>query len=160
MPTWSAISRNESETDALGQMLAECFVPGLVVSLNGNLGAGKTRLVQAVSVGMGIEREEVTSPTFTLIQEYSGRIPLYHFDTYRLDDEDQFWELGIDEIFEREAVSLVEWGDRFVHSLPSDHLRIQIEIETPEQRKLLFESRGPLSEQVLKALQEKWLAEP
>lgn len=153
--SWTITSHNETETTSFGQVLAESFVPGLVVSLNGNLGAGKTRLVQAIAEQLGVDREEVTSPTFTLIQEYAGSIPVYHFDTYRLNDEDEFWELGIDEIFEREAVSLVEWGDRFSTSLPPDHLRIEIEILTPEQRLIRLESHGPLSDQVLESVCSK-----
>lgn len=88
----------EEATNFLGRQIAEVLQPGTIISLVGDLGAGKTRLVQAIAVGLDVPVEIVNSPTFTLVQEYPGRIPLRHCDTYRLRDPDEFLDLGLDEL--------------------------------------------------------------
>ena len=104
---------NEQDTERLGAALAEVLPPGTVVALIGTLGAGKTRLVQAVAAALGVPRGSVTSPTFVLVNEYrQGRLPVYHFDTYRLKDDDEFLDLGPDEYFESDGLTFVEWADR------------------------------------------------
>ena len=143
------VSHNESETEKLGIALGEVLEAGAVIALIGELGAGKTRLVQAVAVGMGVERNLVNSPTFILIQEYEGRLPLYHFDTYRLRDEDEFLELGADELLGAEGVCLIEWADRVVDVLPEDLLRIEIDITGSNTREFQITATGPKAEQVL-----------
>jgi len=99
------------ETLALGRKLAERFSPGDVVALSGALGAGKTSLVKGIALGLGVA-EPVTSPTFTLIQEYDGRIPLYHIDLYRITDPDQLDDLGIEEYLEGDGVTVIEWPEK------------------------------------------------
>ena len=122
------ISHSLDETDLYGKLLAEAISPGTVVALSGTLGAGKTRLVQAVASAMGVPGEDVTSPTFVLIQEYrGGRMPIFHFDAYRLRDEDEFLQLGPDEYFDSAGVSFVEWAERVAGALPRDHCEICIE---------------------------------
>ena len=86
--------------------------PGTTVALCGTLGAGKTRLVQAIAEGLGVNRRDVVSPTFVLIQEYRGRRMIYHIDAYRLRDDDEFQQLGPDEYFESDGLVLIEWADR------------------------------------------------
>ena len=139
----------ESETDELGGKLARALEPGLVVALVGDLGAGKTRLVRAVATALGADDNEVNSPTFVLVQSYTARLPVFHFDTYRLRDADEFSELGPEEYFEAGGVSFIEWADRVADSLPDDHLRIEMAATGPTTRLIRFEATGPKSQQVL-----------
>jgi tRNA threonylcarbamoyladenosine biosynthesis protein TsaE len=119
---------NESDTDRLGAALANALPPGTTVGLIGTLGAGKTRLVQAVAAALGLPRANVTSPTFVLVNEYAGgRLPIYHFDTYRLKDDDEFLNLGPDEYFDAAGLTFVEWADRVSGLLPLERLEITIE---------------------------------
>src|SRR6266478_4915648 len=99
-------------TMSFGRRLAERLFPGAVIALVGPLGAGKTHLVRAVAEGLGIaDSRVVSSPTFVLIQEYDARLPIYHFDAYRLRSAAEFAELGVNEYFEGDGVCLVEWAD-------------------------------------------------
>ena len=154
MANWSFRAESEQQTEQLGVALAQIVVAGTTVSLVGNLGAGKTRLTRAIAKGLGISDEQVSSPTFMLIQEYCGRLPLYHFDTYRLADLDEFYDLGPEEYFYGDGVCLVEWGDRVREALPDDYLRIEIEIVSSEQRVFHLESSGENSASLLSELQQ------
>ncbi|OYV88730.1 MAG: tRNA (adenosine(37)-N6)-threonylcarbamoyltransferase complex ATPase subunit type 1 TsaE, partial [Planctomycetia bacterium 21-64-5] len=100
---WSCDAIDESSTEKLGLALADSLPRPAVVALCGTLGAGKTRLVRAIARGLGIDSETVTSPTFVLLHEYPGTTPLFHFDAYRLRDEDEFWQLGADEYLSGQA---------------------------------------------------------
>lgn len=151
--TLSVECLSEAETDAFGQQLGRVVVPGLVVALTGNLGAGKTRLVQAAAIGLGISDEDVSSPTFVLIREYSGRIPVYHFDTYRLRDLDEFIELGADEYMHGDGVCFIEWAERMAEVMPRDHLRIEIEVSAPQSRRFHLTATGSVAAGVLERLQ-------
>ncbi|HUE72828.1 MAG TPA: tRNA (adenosine(37)-N6)-threonylcarbamoyltransferase complex ATPase subunit type 1 TsaE [Pirellulaceae bacterium] len=133
-------SRSEADTDSLGAALAEFLPDGTVVALSGTLGAGKTRLVQAVAAASGIDRQQVTSPTFVLCQTYRGERTIHHFDVYRLKDEQEFLELGPDEYFETEGLSFVEWADKVDHLLPSVRLDMSIEVIGPTQRRFTLRS--------------------
>src|SRR5207253_5055917 len=116
-------------TTALGQRLACEMFPGAVIALLGPLGAGKTYLVRAIAEGLGIANSRVvSSPTFVLIQEYQARLPIYHFDAYRLKSESEFFDLGAHEYFAGSGVCLVEWADRVAGCLPAEHLRIGLTI--------------------------------
>lgn len=120
---------NEASTERLGAALAEVLPAGSVVALVGTLGAGKTRLVRAVAVALGTPRDAVTSPTFVLVNEYpQGRLPLYHFDAYRLKDPAEFLDLGPEEYFDRGGLVFVEWADRVAELLPPDRLEITMEV--------------------------------
>lgn len=117
---------NEYETEKLGIKLAEKLVPGSVVALSGDLGTGKTTFSKAIAKGLGIT-SLITSPTFTIINEYKeGRLPLYHFDVYRITDEEELYELGYEEYFYGKGVCIVEWADRIEDYLPKDAMRIYI----------------------------------
>ncbi|QDT68051.1 tRNA threonylcarbamoyladenosine biosynthesis protein TsaE [Planctomycetes bacterium MalM25] len=135
---------NEAETVALGERLASVLRAPATVALVGPLGAGKTRLVQAVAAALGVT-EEVTSPTFVLINEYrTGSTPIYHLDAYRLKDEDEFLELGVDEYFAGGASSgpgltFVEWGDRFPDCLPERVVTVTIESLDSQRRRATIE---------------------
>jgi tRNA threonylcarbamoyladenosine biosynthesis protein TsaE len=130
-------------TEALGRRLAEVLFPGAVVCLIGPLGAGKTHLVRAIAEGLGIaDSRLVSSPTFVLIQEYQARLPIYHFDAYRLRSEGEFFDLGTHEYFQEKGVCLVEWADRVPGCLPVDHLQITIQVTGATNRRFVVEGRG------------------
>ena len=119
-------THSEDETIALGRRIAAELPKRAIVLLIGNLGAGKTTLAKGILSGLGVaEPENVTSPTFTLIHEYgAGRA--YHIDLYRLDTTQQVATLGLEEILDREAVILIEWGERFPHLFPSGKVEIHL----------------------------------
>jgi tRNA threonylcarbamoyladenosine biosynthesis protein TsaE len=118
---------NESELRAWGRELGEAIQPPLVISLSGDLGAGKTTLAQAICSGYGVE-EAVTSPTYALVHKYESRkSPVYHVDLYRLDGPEQLQNIGWDDLICERALTIVEWPERAGDSMPSDHLHIDIE---------------------------------
>jgi tRNA threonylcarbamoyladenosine biosynthesis protein TsaE len=126
---------NESDTAKLGKALAEVLPDGTTVALCGTLGAGKTRLVQAIAEASGIDRHGVVSPTFVLVQEHHGRRTIYHIDAYRLHDNDEFLSLGPEEFFESDGLTLIEWADRVAPCLPSDYIEIHIHVTGVDSRR-------------------------
>lgn len=142
-------------TDQLGAALAEVLPAGTTVALRGTLGAGKTRLVQAIAAGFGVPRSEVVSPTYVLCHEYEGRLPIYHLDVYRIRDEDEFLELGPEEYFESSGVTLVEWADRVVDCLPAERLEIEIQITGDTARRFEIAAVGERAELILDDLRTK-----
>jgi tRNA threonylcarbamoyladenosine biosynthesis protein TsaE len=120
------LSHSREETFGLGEKLSSGLQANDVVSLSGDMGSGKTVLIQGVCQGLGVT-DYVTSPTFTLIQEYSGKFPVYHFDFYRLDRLDQIENLGLDLYFESGGIALIEWAERGDLLLPRDAIHIQID---------------------------------
>jgi tRNA threonylcarbamoyladenosine biosynthesis protein TsaE len=136
------IVADESGTAALGAALAEVLPAGSTVALNGTLGAGKTRLVQAIAEALGVDRRTVVSPTFVLVQEYAGQRKIYHFDAYRLKDLDEFLALGPEEYFESAGLVLVEWADRVTEGLPEEYLTIDISVTGASERKFEISARG------------------
>lgn len=134
---------DESATDRLGAAIAAVVPAGTTIALTGTLGAGKTRLVQAIAAAYGVDREEVVSPTFVLCQRYeSGRRIIHHLDAYRLRDEDEFRELGVDELYGSDAITLVEWADKVLDCLPADRLEIEIEPTGRTSRRFTVGFRG------------------
>ncbi len=133
---------DEAGTERLACALAAVLPRGAVVALSGTLGAGKTRFVQAIAVAAGVERRAVVSPTFVLVQEYQGPQPIFHFDVYRIRDEDEFLELAPDEYFARGGWSFVEWADKFPRCLPAERLDVQIEVRGPTARSFTLTAYG------------------
>lgn len=120
-------SSSPEETYRFGSAIAENISPGAVITLGGDLGAGKTVFTKGFAHGLGIS-ELVTSPTFTILQEYrGGRIPLYHFDAYRIEDPDEMAEIGFDEYINGEGVCIIEWAEMIREILPPDVIGITIE---------------------------------
>jgi tRNA threonylcarbamoyladenosine biosynthesis protein TsaE len=115
-----------SDMQALGEAIASVLQPGDVVALTGDLGAGKTTFVQGAARGMGVDGDQVTSPTFTLVKEYRGRWPVYHLDVYRLDRIQEVIDLGFEELLDPDGIAFVEWGDAIEGLLPEDHLEIEL----------------------------------
>ncbi len=147
-------TNSESDTDVLGTTLASAIEAGLVIGLIGPLGAGKTRLVRATATALGADPTSVNSPTFVLIQEYDSRIPVYHFDTYRLRDASAFADLGAEEYFGGDGVCFVEWADRVESVLPRDRLQIEIAVVGPTARRLRVTATGRSSQRVLTCWQQ------
>lgn len=128
-------TRSEEETIALGERIARTLPARCVVLLIGNLGAGKTTLTKGIASGLGAASpDEVSSPTFTLIHEYSTRV--YHVDLYRLDDPRAVATLGLEELFDRDAVVLIEWGERFPELMPADRIEIRLTRTGEEDREI------------------------
>ncbi len=132
------------ETLELGRILGGFLKEGDVIALFGDLGTGKTVFTRGVAQGMGVEGL-VTSPTFVLINEYQGVLPLYHFDVYRLEESDEILELGYEEYFYGEGVTVIEWADKILDYLPEEYLGVRLEKTEPleaQGRRLVFEPRG------------------
>ncbi len=128
--------KNESETEKFGLETAAALRPGDVLALIGELGTGKTALTSYVAKGLGITRR-VNSPTFTIVKEYTdGRLPLYHFDVYRVNDPDELFNIGIDEYFFGEGVCIVEWADLIAEILPENTKFIYIEYGKDEGERI------------------------
>jgi len=120
-----ALTRTVDETRALAAALGERARPGDLVLLAGDLGAGKTAFAQGFGAGLGII-ETITSPTFTLAQEYEGRLRMHHLDVYRLDQLGEVAGLGLAELLDDGSVVLIEWGDKILPALPSDYLEVRL----------------------------------
>ncbi|MDO4546368.1 MAG: tRNA (adenosine(37)-N6)-threonylcarbamoyltransferase complex ATPase subunit type 1 TsaE [Bacillota bacterium] len=130
------IIKNQQETEAFGVQLGREATPGMVIALTGDLGTGKTTLTKAIAKGLGIDRT-VTSPTFNIVKGYDGgRLPLYHFDVYRIGDPEEMYELGYEEYFYGEGVCVVEWADQIEEIIPEDALKIHIEYGEKEGERI------------------------
>ncbi len=130
-------------TETFGNRLGRLLFPGAVVALVGPLGAGKTHLTRAVAEGLGIvDSRAVSSPTFVLVQEYRARLPVYHFDAYRLRGDGDFFDLGAHEYLEGNGVCLVEWADRVAGCLTADHLRIELAVTGEMSRRATVTAVG------------------
>jgi tRNA threonylcarbamoyladenosine biosynthesis protein TsaE len=150
------LARSESDTERLGAALASAVPPGTVVGLIGPLGAGKTRLVQAAANAIGVAPGSVTSPTFVLVNEYrGGRLPIYHFDTYRLKNEDEFYALGPEEYFDSDGITFVEWADRFPEVLPAERIEIEIEVVGETERRISICGTSRLMEDLVRSIAAK-----
>jgi len=140
------------ETKAWGRRLGRILRVGDVVGLVGPLGAGKTTLTQGIAEGMQISAQRhVASPTFALVNEHPGRVPLLHADLYRVNSPAEIAELGLDEAFDRTA-AVIEWIDRIPAAAPVDHLRVTIAVTAEGARELTLEAGGPAAERIVRAL--------
>lgn len=113
------------ETEEFGIKLGKLLKKGHIVCLNGDLGAGKTTLTKAIGLGLDV-KEYITSPTFTLINQYKGRLPVYHFDVYRLENADELFDLGFDEYFYGNGVCIIEWAEKIEKLLPKERIELDI----------------------------------
>ena len=131
------VLRGTEETERFGLELAGELKAGDVIALTGDLGAGKTTLARSIAKGLGV-RENVTSPTFTIVCEYmSGRLPLFHFDLYRIGSEEEAFEAGLEEYFSRGGVSVIEWAERVPGLIPDDARVIVLEYGEKEDERIL-----------------------
>lgn len=136
MKTEKVILKNTEDTELLGRRIAEGLEPGDAVALTGPLGAGKTTLAQAIARGLCVS-ERMASPTFTIVQEYrSGKLPLFHFDVYRVSDPDELFEIGFDEYLHAGGVCLIEWADLIEDVMPEDTIWIRLEYGENEDERV------------------------
>ncbi|MGM0436760.1 MAG: tRNA (adenosine(37)-N6)-threonylcarbamoyltransferase complex ATPase subunit type 1 TsaE [Bacillota bacterium] len=147
------ISNNEYETIKLGKNLGKNAKVGQIILLKGDLGSGKTRFVKGIAGALNLNKE-VSSPTYNLINEYPGKIPLYHMDLYRLDNEMDLLNIGFEDYLYRDGIVVIEWPELAYSLLPEDFLLITFEIISDNTRKLKFEAKGKKSKNLMKGLAE------
>ena len=149
-------THSTKQTVQLGKRIGGRLRSGDVVALVGELGAGKTHLIKGLAAGVGVEgASDITSPSFTLIHEYQGRIPFYHLDLYRLAAEEDIVDLGIEEYLGREGVAVIEWADRIPSFLPKELLRITLHYLDARSRSVLFLGKGIRYETLLEELRRE-----
>ena len=154
MRLWSVVSSGESQTLELGKKLGRLLQQPTLVLLQGDLGAGKTVFARGVARGLGVDPEiPITSPTFTLMNHYSARLDLYHFDLYRLSDPDELIELGFDEYAFGSGVALVEWPEK-LHNTETPGLWVNLERIDNDQREIKFLLQGEADEELIATLEE------
>lgn len=148
-------SKNAEDTYRIGESLGKLLFPGSIICLTGDLGAGKTAFTQGIGKGLGV-KEHVISPTYTIINEYTtGRIPLYHFDVYRLGSSDEMYELGCDEYLYGDGATVLEWADSVDDVIPSERLWITIrKLESPDEREIIMEASGSAYDKLLKEMEK------
>jgi tRNA threonylcarbamoyladenosine biosynthesis protein TsaE len=148
------LSNSAGQTRNIGMKLGKSAAAGDVVLLVGPLGAGKTCLTQGIARGMGIH-EYTASPSFVLVREYQGKLPLYHIDLYRLDKIEEVTQLGLDDYLYGNGVCVVEWADKGLSVLPEGHLLIEMQIVSPLKRRLSFVPRGTRYSEMLSKLKSE-----
>ena len=149
MKEYELNTTNDRETAQFAEKLAEFLEPGDVIALEGDLGAGKTTFTKGLAKGLEVKKT-VNSPTFTIIKEYKGRLPLYHMDVYRV--ADAYEELGFDEYFEGDGVTVVEWAHLIEEQLPEELLTIYLYHQSQDQRKIVVKPKGQRYEQLCKEI--------
>jgi tRNA threonylcarbamoyladenosine biosynthesis protein TsaE len=154
---FEVVSENPEQTMRLGCLLGEILPPGSFVALVGSLGAGKTLLTKGIARGLGVEDDrEVTSPSFVLVNEYRGRIPVYHLDLYRLDTFAEVEGIGWDDFLSGPGVTLVEWADKVEGELPGERIEIHLQWAGEEERRLAFSGKGERERNLVEELKHKW----
>jgi tRNA threonylcarbamoyladenosine biosynthesis protein TsaE len=155
MRPYSHISRSPEATRALAARIGLLLAPGDVVALNGELGSGKTEFVHGLAQGLKVPPQVVASPSFTLVHEYPGRIPLVHLDLYRLEDLPPEMLPDLEEYLAGDQVVAVEWARRLAPLLPGDYLEVDLEIVGENDRRLTFTGHGPRSWELVRRLAEQ-----
>ena len=149
-------THSERETVQLGNRIGKVLRSGDIVALAGELGTGKTRLIKGLAAGIGVERaHHIASPSFTLIQEYQGRIPFYHIDLYRLTTKEDAEDLGIEEYLAREGITAIEWADRIPSLLPKELLWITLHYRNTHTRSVRLLGKGIRYEALLEELKRR-----
>lgn len=152
----SLTSVSPLDTEQLGVRLGSLLKPGMLLALRGGLGGGKTCFTRGVVAGAApASADMVASPTFAIMNEYPGNPPLFHFDFYRLNSEHEIAELGFEDYFHGNGISIVEWPERLGQLLPDDHLSITFELAGDDQRIITFEAFGSRSASVLKQFENQ-----
>ncbi len=142
MKTVSILSKGENETLQLGEKLAKRLRKGDIVCLQGELGAGKTTFIKGVAKGLKIAPEKVNSPTFVLMNAYHGRLPLYHFDLYRLETTGEIGAIGYEEFLYGDGVSVIEWAERLGALTPKEYLRVELKHKGENERSIKVSAVG------------------
>jgi tRNA threonylcarbamoyladenosine biosynthesis protein TsaE len=150
------VSHSVIETARIGKLMAGNLKPTDIICLFGELGSGKTVLTKGIAQGLGIRKSQVVSPSFVLMRQHlKGRLPLYHFDLYRLMKSEDILSLGYEEYLFDEAVTVIEWADRLKYLLPKEYLKITLEIIGRKKRKIEFLAFGKRYEELIKRLKIK-----
>lgn len=148
-------SNSVSETVKIGKVIARNLNPGDIICLFGQLGSGKTVLTKGIAEGLSIKKERVISPSFVLIRQHlKGKLPLYHFDLYRLKDLGDIFGLGYEEYFYDKGITVIEWADRLRDLLPDEFLKIKLEVKGSSKRTFEFTAVGSHYKRLLKELHE------
>lgn len=144
MDSYEFFSNSPAATSSLGERLGERLQAGSVIALIGELGCGKTLLTRGICIGLGVPLRQVNSPTFVLVNEYRGRMPVFHMDLYRLGTEADVVELGITDYLARveSGVMIIEWAEKIPSLLPDDLLKVEFEILSARRRRIVFSSPG------------------
>jgi tRNA threonylcarbamoyladenosine biosynthesis protein TsaE len=147
-------SHGPAATSALGKKIGTHLPAGSILALVGELGCGKTLLTRGICAGLGVPLRQVNSPTFVLVNEYAGRLPVFHLDLYRIVNEVDCVELGLADYLRRAVtgVMIIEWAEKILPLLPTDILRIEFEIPSPRQRRLLLSAPGTRYNDLFKAM--------
>jgi tRNA threonylcarbamoyladenosine biosynthesis protein TsaE len=141
------------DTEQLGKIISRCLEKGTVICLDGDLGVGKTALTQFIAKEFGVD-EYITSPTFTIIKEYEGRLPFYHMDVYRIESEDDMYDLGYDEYIYSEGVTIIEWSHNIVGILPEERINIEIQRLDDQRRLININGKGKTYEKLAEELKK------
>ncbi len=156
MVDWDVLTSSPDETRQLGRILGQIIRQPMVVLLSGDLGAGKTCFTQGLSRGLDVpEQEPIVSPTYTLMNQYPGRLELFHFDLYRLPEGEDLAELGFEEYLPGKGVAVVEWAERFP-GLASEYLTVTILHQEVETRSFTFRASGSEAAKILETLKINW----
>lgn len=135
------ITQSEAVTEKLGEKLAFVLKAGDIIAMSGDLGAGKTAFIRGMARGLGV-KSRVTSPTYTIVNEYEGDIPLFHFDMYRLADADELYDIGWYDYLNRGGVCAIEWSENVLETLPENCIRVKIEVTGLESRTIEITGAG------------------
>jgi len=147
-------SHSPAETRKLGREIGRLAMPGDILLLTGKLGAGKTCLTQGIARGLGID-ENTPSPSFVLVREFCGRLPLYHIDLYRLDNIGEIADLGLDDYLYGRGVCVIEWAEKGINLMPPEHLLVRIEYRGDTERRLHLKPQGERYIEMMAKLKEK-----
>lgn len=150
-------SSSPEDTGKIGQCLGNVAKKGYIICLVGDLGVGKTEFVKGLAKGLEVE-DYITSPTFTIVNEYKGRLPLYHFDVYRIDHVDEMYEIGYEEYFYGEGVTVIEWADLISEIIPEENITVTItkDLEMGEDyRNIKIETSGEMYNSLVREMIEK-----
>lgn len=142
---------NLQDTEKIGKIISRCLEKGTVLCLDGDLGAGKTAITQFIAKEFGV-KEYITSPTFNIIKEYEGRLPFYHMDVYRIESEDDMYDLGYDEYIYSEGVTVIEWSEKIRGILPEERIDVKIDRIDDNKRIMTIEGKGVVYDKITEEL--------
>ncbi|NIO04899.1 MAG: tRNA (adenosine(37)-N6)-threonylcarbamoyltransferase complex ATPase subunit type 1 TsaE [Proteobacteria bacterium] len=149
-------SHSAAETRRVGRLLGQFLKPGSLVALSGELGSGKTQFIKGLASGLGVDKNyQVTSPSFVLINEYPGRIPLYHLDLFRLSEGKDLEEMGLEEYFYGPGVTAIEWAEKATPFVPPQRIWVDIRWTGPNSRQLRIKAAGQKNAQILEAVSKE-----
>lgn len=152
---FSVVTSSYEQTWRIGQMLGSRLEPGDIVCLYGDLGAGKTSFSYGIALGLEVKDQYITSPTFTFVNEYKGRIPFYHIDLYRLKDPEELEGIGFEEYIDSDGVTVIEWAERAEDELPDDRLSVYLSYVDEHSREIGFLAEGERYEKLLHDLSDE-----